>query len=142
MRDWPGALAQNEELSLILRPKLFLPRIHTFVLSDYLLRKSHVLEHLLNPMEELLTALILNLPDKLELSVKRGRLFVEESLPQVLGEKVLKNIFRSEKPEDAYDQAKRYISDLLDEALALAQRILFLHHLVYENGKVMRGKIR
>jgi hypothetical protein len=70
LRDGPRTLAQNEELSLILRPKLLLPRIDTLVLSYYLFRKSHVLEHLLYPMEELLPALILNLTDKLKLSVK------------------------------------------------------------------------
>ena len=70
LRDWPGPLAQNEELSLILRPKLLLPRIDTLVLSDYLFRESHVLEHLHYPMEELLPALILNLANELELPVK------------------------------------------------------------------------
>jgi hypothetical protein len=70
LRDGPRTLAQNEELSLILRPKLLLPRIDTLVLSDYLFRKRHILEHLLYPMEKLLPAFILNLSDKLELSFK------------------------------------------------------------------------
>ena len=67
--DGPRTLAQNEEFSLILWPELSLPRIDALVLSDYLFRETHVLEHLLYPMKELLPALILDLPDKLELSV-------------------------------------------------------------------------
>ena len=130
----PRTLAQYEELSLKLRPKLLLPRINALVLFDYLFRETHVLEHLLYPMKELLPALILDLTYKLELTVERGRLFVQQSLSQVLGEEVLENVFGSEKPEDAYDQAYRDISDLLHEVLTLAQWVLFLHHLVYEDG--------
>jgi len=88
-------------------------------------------------MKELLSALILNLTDKLKFSVQGCRLFVKKSLSKVLGEEILENVFGGKKPENSNQKRERCVSHFFYQVPIFARWIFLLHHFVNENGEVV-----
>ena len=66
---------------------------------------------------------------------------MKKPLSKVLGEEILKNVFRREKPEDANQKREGSVPDLLYKILTLTVVIFLLHHFVDKDGKVVSGQV-